>query len=87
LAVFGSSAKITYAYDKADNWQHIIECKDGYYEFIEVMKNPKHEEYDSMKECAESVNWRGFDLDRVNCRLRYLVVWLDIREIFGRDLP
>jgi hypothetical protein len=43
----------------------------GYYEFIEVMKNPEHEKYDTIKKWADSVDWQRLNLDMVNFRLRY----------------
>jgi hypothetical protein len=42
----------------------------GYYEFIEVINNPEHEEYEEAKEWAESANWHRLNLDRINRWLR-----------------
>ena len=45
----------------------------GFEEFVEIMKDPSHEDYKHMKEWAESQWYRGFDIEIVNRQLKYSI--------------
>lgn len=45
----------------------------GYIDFLEIMGNPQHEDYKSMKTWYESQYYRGFDIDKVNRCLKHLL--------------
>jgi len=44
----------------------------GYEEFMEIMNDSTHKEYEHMKQWADSHWYKGFDIDGVNRGLRYL---------------
>ncbi|HPW16784.1 MAG TPA: plasmid pRiA4b ORF-3 family protein [Candidatus Aminicenantes bacterium] len=44
----------------------------GYYEYLEILKNPGHPEYEDIKEWMGRYDPERFDLDRVNTRLKRL---------------
>lgn len=45
----------------------------GYYEFLDAIKNPKHEEHESMKQwIGQEWNPEALNLDTINARLRTL---------------
>lgn len=44
----------------------------GYEEFVEIMNNPSHEDYQHMKMWSENQYYKGFDIDIVNRQLRHL---------------
>ena len=43
----------------------------GYGEFLKIMADPSHEEYEDMKEWADSQHYRLFDLEEINRRLKH----------------
>lgn len=44
----------------------------GFYEFMEIYKNPHHPEHDAMKEWAESMHFREYNPDRINYVLKMI---------------
>ena len=44
----------------------------GYEEFMKIMDDPNHEEYESAKDFYESQHYKGFDIDLVNRQLKHL---------------
>jgi len=44
----------------------------GYEEFMKIINDPTHEEYEQMKQWADRQWYEGFDIDMVNRELRYL---------------
>lgn len=73
--------KVLTDYEK--NYAQIIKYKEdtpyedcggiyGYYELLEILDEPKHPEYEQMKEWTENHFTEKFDLERVNGRLKEL---------------
>jgi hypothetical protein len=46
--------------------------ESGYIEFIKIINNPQHENYNHMKSWFESQYYKGFDIKSVNRQLKYL---------------
>jgi hypothetical protein len=44
----------------------------GFYEFIEIYRNPKHPEYQDSKDWADSLYFREYDPEWINARLKGL---------------
>lgn len=42
----------------------------GYEDFLEIVKNPEHEEYQDMRSWSEKLGYEEFDVHRINERLR-----------------
>lgn len=45
----------------------------GFYDYLEILKNPSHPEYEEIKEWMGRHDPARFDLDRVNARLKRLI--------------
>lgn len=45
----------------------------GYIDFLEIIGNPGHEDYKSMKSWYEGQYYKGFDIEKVNRCLKYLL--------------
>ena len=48
----------------------VISLANG--EFINIISNPNHEDYERMKMWADSQLYRSFDIDMVNRRLKHI---------------
>lgn len=46
--------------------------ESGYEEFVKIMSDPTHDEYEHTKQWADSQYYKPFDIDMVNRRLKYL---------------
>jgi hypothetical protein len=44
---------------------------DGYADFLEIINNPKHEDYEEMKSWAEGQRWNLFDYEKTARMVRY----------------
>ena len=45
---------------------------DGFYEFIEIYRNPKHPEHQEIKDWADSLYFKEYDPEWINDRLKGL---------------
>jgi len=64
-----------YAYcldGKGDAPPEDVGGEGGYEEFVEIINDPTHEEYENVKLWAESQWYKAFDIESVNRRLKYL---------------
>ncbi|AGK98576.1 plasmid pRiA4b ORF-3 family protein [Clostridium pasteurianum] len=72
-AIFDYDKNYSYCLDgSGDKPPEDVGGEHGYEEFIEIMSNPIHEEYEHMKQWADSQDYGGFDIDMVNRKLKYL---------------
>jgi len=57
---------------KANRPPEDVGGEGGYEEFMEIMDDPNHEEYESAKGFYENQHYKGFDIDLVNRQLKHL---------------
>ena len=47
----------------------------GYAEFLEVIANPEHEDYDHYTTWSNSMRWKSFDFEKTARRVKYALWW------------
>lgn len=49
--------------------------ESGYEEFLEIMANPSHEEYEYTRLWAKSQGYQDFDFEQASRRVKYSLRW------------